>query len=51
MLDKSGCCAVLALIVEQTCYVGNVGDSRAIISHHGKGQSITVDHKPSTSDE
>lgn len=51
MLDKSGCCAVFALIVDTICYVGNIGDSRAIISVYGKGKSITTDHKPSTIEE
>jgi protein phosphatase 2C family protein 2/3 len=37
------------LIVDDTCYVANVGDSRAVISKsHGKiAQPITNDHKPS----
>lgn len=30
--DKSGSCAIIVLIVENTCYVANVGDSRAIMS-------------------
>ncbi|CAD8157050.1 unnamed protein product [Paramecium pentaurelia] len=51
VLDKSGCCAVFALFVDNNCYVANIGDSRAIISQGGKGKSITVDHKPSTQEE
>jgi protein phosphatase 2C family protein 2/3 len=30
--EKSGSCAVLALFVADTCYIANVGDSRAIMS-------------------
>ena len=32
LLDKSGSCALIALIIGNTCYVANVGDSRAVIS-------------------
>jgi len=32
IIDKSGSCAIVALIVEDICYIANVGDSRAVIS-------------------
>ncbi|KAM3141727.1 hypothetical protein pb186bvf_006049 [Paramecium bursaria] len=51
VLDKSGCCAVVALIIDTICYIANVGDSRAILSQYGKGKTITIDHKPNQSDE
>ena len=48
-MDKSGSCAVVTLIVDDTMYFANVGDSRAILSkNNGKSTvPITLDHKPS----
>ena len=35
--ERSGSCAIIALIVEKECYVANLGDSRAFMSvNHGK---------------
>lgn len=53
MIDKSGSCAIVVLIVEDMCYVANVGDSRAVMSGD-QGQRIfplTRDHKPSDEHE
>lgn len=49
VVDRSGSCAIVILIVGETCYSANVGDSRAIISING-GQIVmplSRDHKPS----
>jgi len=46
--DKSGSCALVMLFVDDTCYVCNLGDSRAVLSQ-SSGSSIfplTRDHKP-----
>lgn len=33
--ERSGSCSVSIMIVGDTCYVANVGDSRAILSQDG----------------
>ena len=47
-LDKSGSCAIFVLIVENIAYVGNVGDSRAILSKNNGSHIIELsqDHRP-----
>ena len=35
VIDRSGSCAIVILIVGDICYSANVGDSRAIISMSG----------------
>ena len=32
LLDRSGACAVIALFIEDVCYIANVGDSKALLS-------------------
>jgi protein phosphatase 2C family protein 2/3 len=48
LVDKSGSCALISLIVDDVCYMANVGDSRAVISKNGGKDCspLTVDHKP-----
>lgn len=49
-LEKSGSCAIVVLIVDDICFIANVGDSRAILSND-KGSKIiplSLDHKPGT---
>lgn len=53
VLDRSGSCALLALIIEDVCYISNVGDSRALLSKK-RGSivtSLSVDHKPNDPSE
>ena len=49
LIDKSGSCAVICLIIDDACYIANLGDSRAMTSSEtGKNiNQITVDHNPS----
>jgi len=51
--DRSGSCAIVVLIVDDICYVANVGDSRAIMScNRGtKVIDLSKDHKPDEESE
>lgn len=52
-VDNSGSCAIIMLIIGETCFMANVGDSRALISREG-GKVVTElsrDHKPTDEDE
>jgi protein phosphatase 2C family protein 2/3 len=53
LLDKSGSCALSALIVDDYCFVTNLGDSRGLYSFDTGKQlfQITRDHKPNDSTE
>ena len=46
--DKSGSCALIAVIFDNKIYIANIGDSRAIMSMNGgvKIKQLTTDHKP-----
>ncbi len=47
-IDRSGSCAIILIIIDDICYVANVGDSRALMSADGgeKIFALTNDHKP-----
>ena len=51
--DKSGSCALVAIIFDNKVYIANIGDSRAIMSVNGgtKVKQLTVDHKPDNAKE
>jgi len=53
MLDKSGSCAIVALLVEKKVFVINVGDSRAMMSADGGNfcVNLSIDHKPNDENE
>jgi protein phosphatase PTC2/3 len=48
LIDRSGSCAIVVLIVGDKCFVANVGDSRAIMSFGGGKYyvSLSADHTP-----
>jgi serine/threonine protein phosphatase PrpC len=48
VLDKSGSCAVSALIMDEWCFIINLGDSRALYSFDSgnKLYQVSRDHKP-----
>lgn len=53
IIERSGSCAVVCLVIGDMCYVANVGDSRAVLSTHS-GQNIialSTDHKPMDTQE
>ena len=49
IIDNSGSCALILLIINETLYVANLGDSRCVISlKNGRIlKDVTRDHKPS----
>ena len=49
--DRSGTTAVAALITPELIYLGNCGDSRAILCQEEKLGLATADHKPYNEDE
>lgn len=46
MAMKTGCAALIVLIVGDYIFCVNLGDSRAILSRKGRPVSLSVDHKP-----
>ena len=51
LLDKSGSCALIAIFMEDKCYIGNLGDSRAVLSKKKIDHFLTNDHKPGNDNE
>lgn len=46
IVDSVGCTANVVLLVNQTIYVANAGDSRSALSRNGKIIELSFDHKP-----
>ena len=53
LLDKSGSCSLLALIISDLCFISYLGDSRGIYSFDSGNQlfQVTRDHKPNDKTE
>lgn len=53
IVERSGSCASVVMIVGEMCYIANVGDSRVVMSSNsGKiVQALTKDHKPCEEEE
>ena len=46
--DRSGSCGLFLLVINDTIYVANVGDSRCLVSYNNekKRKAVTRDHRP-----
>lgn len=46
--NSSGSCALIAVVFDNKVYIGNIGDSRAIMSlnNGAKVKQLSIDHKP-----
>ena len=53
VIDRSGSCAIIILIVDTKIFIANVGDSRCLVSmDNGKKYiEVTKDHKPNSPNE
>jgi len=53
IIDKSGSCAIIILIVDTNIYISNVGDSRCLLSMNNGNNyiEVTKDHKPNSPNE
>ena len=53
LVDNSGSCGLILLIIKNKIYIGNVGDSRCLGSFKNGSiqKDITIDHKPNFPDE
>jgi serine/threonine protein phosphatase PrpC len=49
--DKIGSCSLTLIIIDNVCYVSNLGDSRAILSLNDTIYQLTKDHVPSDEGE
>ncbi|KAF9348947.1 hypothetical protein BGX26_012696, partial [Mortierella sp. AD094] len=50
--DSSGCTAITATITDKNIlYVGNAGDSRAVLCRDGVATALSIDHKPAGVEE
>ena len=48
---KGGSTALVTLVVNDICYIANLGDSRAVYGDNGDALRITEDHTPANETE
>jgi len=46
LLSAAGCTSVVAVIRADRLWVGNAGDSRAVLCRNGQAVAMSIDHKP-----
>lgn len=51
LAEQQGSTAIMALLKNDQIYVGNVGDSRAVLCTAGVAKALSQDHKPDRPDE
>ena len=53
IIDKSGSCAIIIILVDTNIYIANVGDSRCLLSMNNGNEyiEVTKDHKPNSPNE
>ena len=53
IIDRSGSCACIILLIDKKVYIANVGDSRCLVSMENgkKFIEVTKDHKPNSPNE
>jgi hypothetical protein len=49
--DRIGSCSLILMIIDNVCYISNLGDSRAILSMNESVYQLTKDHIPSDEGE
>ncbi|CAH9081774.1 unnamed protein product [Cuscuta epithymum] len=50
-LGRGGSTAVTAILIDDTLWVANVGDSRAVLSKRGQAIQLSIDHEPDNNTE
>lgn len=51
IMDRSGSCAIVILLIDKKIYVANTGDSRGIMSVNDSITVLSNDHKPNNDNE
>jgi protein phosphatase 2C family protein 2/3 len=49
--DRIGSCSIMMMIIDNVCYISNLGDSRAILSMNENVYQLSKDHVPSDEGE